>query len=182
MLHTHRHGREVQPEGFRFDREGLSASANGGQMCEMYLEGRVSAFALQADDLRYQYNPPKHASFVHTGHDFYAMHDIRHVRYRVPDIMVPDAETLTAAADWIGEQVTDGQIRAGPPSTDGLPPLFTGHQQDHLARIAQPSGGQGDPPMGRPRVRGSESWAASTRAEPANTPRMVVRKRRMKDC
>ncbi len=41
---------------------------------------------------------------------FYERHDIRHVRYRVPDILVPDAATLTAAVDWITEQVDDGRV------------------------------------------------------------------------
>jgi protein-tyrosine phosphatase len=41
---------------------------------------------------------------------FYDRHDIRHVRYHVPDMMAPDANTLTHAVDWIAEQVNDGRV------------------------------------------------------------------------
>ncbi len=41
---------------------------------------------------------------------FYDQHGITHVRYRVPDVMVPDAATLTHAADWIKAQVDDGCV------------------------------------------------------------------------
>lgn len=40
---------------------------------------------------------------------YYAGHDIAYVRYRVPDIGVPDAATLTHAADWIAQQVALGR-------------------------------------------------------------------------
>ncbi len=42
--------------------------------------------------------------------DFYAAHDIRYVRFSVPDVMVPDGEILTEATDWIAEQVADGRV------------------------------------------------------------------------
>jgi hypothetical protein len=35
---------------------------------------------------------------------FYARHDIAHVRYLVPDVGVPDSETITSAVDWIARQ------------------------------------------------------------------------------
>ena len=41
--------------------------------------------------------------------DFYASHDISHVRYLVPDIMVPGNEILTAAVDWMQDQVDEGR-------------------------------------------------------------------------
>jgi hypothetical protein len=41
---------------------------------------------------------------------FYDQHDITHVRYRVPDVMVPDDATISHAADWIKAQVDDGRI------------------------------------------------------------------------
>lgn len=40
---------------------------------------------------------------------FYAQHDIAYVRYLVPDIGVPDAATLTHAADWIAQQANAGR-------------------------------------------------------------------------
>jgi hypothetical protein len=41
--------------------------------------------------------------------DFYNSHGITHVRYLVPDVGVPDGETITAAADWIARQVAHGR-------------------------------------------------------------------------
>jgi hypothetical protein len=41
--------------------------------------------------------------------DLYERHGITHVRYHVPDVGVPDCETITAAADWIAQQVADGR-------------------------------------------------------------------------
>jgi hypothetical protein len=41
--------------------------------------------------------------------DFYERHGITHVRYLVPDVGVPDSATLTAAVDWIAQQVADGR-------------------------------------------------------------------------
>jgi protein-tyrosine phosphatase len=40
---------------------------------------------------------------------FYESHDINHLQLHVPDIMVPPAEALTAAVDWIDEQVEQGR-------------------------------------------------------------------------
>jgi hypothetical protein len=40
---------------------------------------------------------------------FYDQHDIKHVRYRVPDVMVPDEATIAMAVDWIKAQVDDGR-------------------------------------------------------------------------
>lgn len=40
---------------------------------------------------------------------FYREHDIAYKRLSVPDVMVPDAEKLTEAVDWIDEQVADGR-------------------------------------------------------------------------
>ena len=42
--------------------------------------------------------------------EFYDKHGIRHVRYRVPDVQVPDEKILTDAVDWIAEQVNDGRV------------------------------------------------------------------------
>lgn len=41
--------------------------------------------------------------------EFYRQHGIRYARFSVPDVMVPDAETLTQAVDWIAEQVNEGR-------------------------------------------------------------------------
>ena len=41
--------------------------------------------------------------------DFYDRHGIAHVRYFVPDVGVPDGEIITAAVDWIAQQVADGR-------------------------------------------------------------------------
>jgi atypical dual specificity phosphatase len=40
---------------------------------------------------------------------FYDRHGITHVRYLVPDVGVPDSSTITAAVDWIAQQVADGR-------------------------------------------------------------------------
>lgn len=40
---------------------------------------------------------------------FYEAHGITHVRYLVPDVAVPDRETITAAVDWITQQVGAGR-------------------------------------------------------------------------
>jgi Polymorphic toxin system, DSP-PTPase phosphatase len=40
---------------------------------------------------------------------FYEREGITHVRYHVPDVGVPDCETITAAVDWIALQVTDNR-------------------------------------------------------------------------
>ena len=42
--------------------------------------------------------------------DFYREHDIRYVRFSVPDVQVPDEEMLTEATDWIAEQTADGRV------------------------------------------------------------------------
>ena len=41
--------------------------------------------------------------------DFYERHGITHVRYLVPDVGVPDCEIITAAVDWIAQQIADGR-------------------------------------------------------------------------
>jgi atypical dual specificity phosphatase len=41
---------------------------------------------------------------------FYDRHGIAHVRYRVPDVMVPDDTTISHATDWIKAQVDDGRV------------------------------------------------------------------------
>lgn len=40
---------------------------------------------------------------------FYDQHGITHLQLRVPDIIVPPAEAITAAVDWIDDQVKDGR-------------------------------------------------------------------------
>ncbi len=39
--------------------------------------------------------------------DFYAAHDITHLRLLVPDVWVPDPQAITAGVDWIKQQVGD---------------------------------------------------------------------------
>jgi hypothetical protein len=41
---------------------------------------------------------------------FYDRHGIRHARFYVPDMNVPDEDTITQAVDWITQQVNDGRI------------------------------------------------------------------------
>jgi atypical dual specificity phosphatase len=41
---------------------------------------------------------------------FYDRHDIRHVRYAVPDVLVPDAVTISHAVGWIKRQVDDQRV------------------------------------------------------------------------
>lgn len=41
---------------------------------------------------------------------FYDRHDIRHVKFHVPDVTAPNKETLTQAVDWITEQVDAGRV------------------------------------------------------------------------
>jgi hypothetical protein len=40
---------------------------------------------------------------------FYERHGITHVRYHVPDVGVPNSEIITAAVDWIAQQVAAGR-------------------------------------------------------------------------
>ena len=62
---------------FKFDREGLKMAAKDGHMCEWYLEGRISGFALSADEVTYGWQPPADVSLIqHNGHDFYALHKL----------------------------------------------------------------------------------------------------------
>ncbi len=39
--------------------------------------------------------------------DFYAQHDIAHLRLLVPDVWVPDEQAITDGVDWIKQQVAD---------------------------------------------------------------------------
>jgi hypothetical protein len=41
---------------------------------------------------------------------FYDQHNIRHVRYAVPDVLVPDAATISHAVGWIQRQVDDQRV------------------------------------------------------------------------
>jgi atypical dual specificity phosphatase len=41
---------------------------------------------------------------------FYDQNDITHVRYMVPDIMVPDEVTISDAVEWIKAQLSDGRV------------------------------------------------------------------------
>lgn len=41
---------------------------------------------------------------------FYDRHGIRHVRYAVPDVLVPDAVTIAHAVEWIKRQVDDQRV------------------------------------------------------------------------
>lgn len=41
---------------------------------------------------------------------YYDRHGIRHVQYKVPDIAVPDPETITAAVDWTRDQIAAGRV------------------------------------------------------------------------
>lgn len=40
---------------------------------------------------------------------FYKQHGINHVQYKVPDVTVPDDETITQAVEWMKEQIDDGR-------------------------------------------------------------------------
>lgn len=61
---------------FSFDREGMKVSAANGTVCETYLEGKVTWFAVNGNAMTYEYTPPEHAGLVQTGHDFYAIHKV----------------------------------------------------------------------------------------------------------
>jgi protein-tyrosine phosphatase len=41
--------------------------------------------------------------------DFYAAHDITHLRLFVPDVWVPDEVAITQGVDWMKQQVADGR-------------------------------------------------------------------------
>jgi atypical dual specificity phosphatase len=41
---------------------------------------------------------------------FYDRHGIRHVRYAVPDVMTPDASTISHAVGWIERQIEDQRV------------------------------------------------------------------------
>ncbi len=41
---------------------------------------------------------------------FYDRHGIRHIRYTVPDVMIPDAATISDAVGWIKAQVGDHRV------------------------------------------------------------------------
>jgi protein-tyrosine phosphatase len=42
--------------------------------------------------------------------EFYDEHDIKYIRFRVPDVQVPDEEMLTESTNWIAKQVNDGRV------------------------------------------------------------------------
>jgi hypothetical protein len=63
-------------ERLSFDREGLKITATNGTMCEEFFRGQVSGIAFNADDLRHEYTVPDHATRLHVGHDFYALHEL----------------------------------------------------------------------------------------------------------
>jgi protein-tyrosine phosphatase len=42
--------------------------------------------------------------------DFYDRHGIAHIQYPVPDVAVPDPETITHAVDWMKAQVDAGRV------------------------------------------------------------------------
>jgi atypical dual specificity phosphatase len=41
--------------------------------------------------------------------EYYDKHDIAHRRFRVPDVTVPDHDTLTDAVDWISDRILEGR-------------------------------------------------------------------------
>ncbi len=41
--------------------------------------------------------------------DFYAAHDISHLRLYVPDVWVPDEAAITQGVDWMKQQVAEGR-------------------------------------------------------------------------
>jgi atypical dual specificity phosphatase len=41
---------------------------------------------------------------------FYNKHGIEHVQFKVPDVTVPDHDTITQAVGWIKDQVNDGRV------------------------------------------------------------------------
>jgi atypical dual specificity phosphatase len=40
---------------------------------------------------------------------FYERHGMTHAKIGVPDVTVPDAETISAGVDWVAEQIADGR-------------------------------------------------------------------------
>ena len=41
--------------------------------------------------------------------DFYAAHDIAHLRLLVPDVWVPDEAAITEGVDWMKQQIAEGR-------------------------------------------------------------------------
>jgi protein-tyrosine phosphatase len=41
---------------------------------------------------------------------FYDKHGIEHVQFKVPDVTVPDHDTITQAVAWIKDKVNDGRV------------------------------------------------------------------------
>ena len=105
-------------EQFSFDREGLKMSAKGGKMCEWYLEGRISGFALRADDMSYSYTVPKNVSLAQqTGHDFYALQKLM-LKDHSADLVFPPAGIFfdcdIDTCDRLIEESFDGLDHANP--------------------------------------------------------------------
>jgi hypothetical protein len=51
---------------FAFDRYGMKVSATNGSLYKVYYMGKPSTFALVADDLAYEYTPPKNLGYYQT--------------------------------------------------------------------------------------------------------------------
>jgi hypothetical protein len=41
---------------------------------------------------------------------FYEQHGINHIQFKVPDVSVPDNDTITDAVDWIADQVNERRV------------------------------------------------------------------------
>ena len=42
--------------------------------------------------------------------EFYDQHGITHIQFKVPDVTVPDEETISQGVDWIKRQIDDGRV------------------------------------------------------------------------
>lgn len=112
------HGASCHPfEKLSFDREGLKLSATKGSVCESYLQDGVANFAVRSDDLAFEYTPPAHASLVHTGHDFYAIHNLMARDHSDQLVFKPDAFLFRCDVNTCDELLVssfEGLTRAKP--------------------------------------------------------------------
>ena len=59
-----------------FDREGLKLRASNGDVCEVYVEGKVAGFGVYSADLDYSYEVPDHAARFPDGRHYRKSHQI----------------------------------------------------------------------------------------------------------
>jgi protein-tyrosine phosphatase len=41
--------------------------------------------------------------------EFYAENDIAHIRFKIPDVSIPDHQTISEAVAWVDEQIAEGR-------------------------------------------------------------------------